>query len=168
MLRTGATYHITAKADHGNMKFDSKTDKELMLAVFRDAKTKYLFEVLNFCIMNNHIHLLIKPAKDVSLSRIMQWILSVFAMRWNRLHGTNGHVWGQRFFSRIIENFRDWLRTFLYIDENPVQAHLVEQPWQWQYGGVWHHRMCIPDIVEDMDTIITGLCPNHMRLALMN
>jgi putative transposase len=165
-LRDEAEYHVTARINRGEMVFTPKEDKELFMETIRRAKKKFAFQIKNFCIMENHIHLLIKPGKGESLSKIMQWILSVFAMAWNRKHHLSGHVWGERFFSRIILGIKDFLKVFTYIDDNPVMAHLVERPWEWEYGGIWHHRIGLRDIVEKPDAIISILCPEHLRLSI--
>jgi putative transposase len=136
-------------------------DKKLLLAVIKRAKKKYHFQIKNFCIMNNHVHLLIKPDKNESLSRIMQWILSVFAMAWNRKHHLKGHVWGERFFSRIIAGITDFLRVFIYIDENPVQAQIIDHPWKWEFGGLWHHQKGISDILEKPEPFVLLFFPEH-------
>jgi putative transposase len=164
-LRDEAEYHVTARINRGEMIFMPKEDKELFMRVFQRAKKKFVFQIKNFCIMGNHIHLLIKPGKGESLSRIMQWILSVFAMAWNRKHQLSGHVWGERFFSRIITGVQDFLKIFTYIDANPVMAHLVEYPWEWEYGGLWHHRTGRKDIVEDPDAIMALSSPEHLRIS---
>jgi putative transposase len=136
-------------------------EKKLMLSVIERAKKRYRFQLKNFCIMNNHFHLLIKPGEGESLSRIMQWILSVFAMAWNRKHNLRGHVWGERFYSRIIEGIVDFLRVFIYIDENPVYAQLVEHSKNWRFGGLWHHCHGIKTVTEPPDALILHYCPEH-------
>ena len=114
--------------------------------------------------MGNHIHLLIKPGAGVSLSKIMQWLLGVFAQVWNRKHNLSGHLWGDRFFSRIINGILDFLRVFLYIDYNPVIANMVDKPEQWQYGGLWHHKNGLTDIMGSTDPIIHENFPEHQPL----
>ena len=161
-LCDGADYHVTARINRGEMVFESDIVKELFLDVTRRAKKKYKFEMKNFCIMNNHIHFLIKPGKNVSLSRIMQWILSVFARAWNKMFHLKGHVWGERFFSRIIAGVLDFLKVFMYIDLNPVEAHLVNRAEEWKYGGIWHHKKRLPGIVEKPEPIVSAFCPDHL------
>ena len=134
----------------------------MFLTIIARAKKKYRFKLKNFCIMNNHFHFIIKPARGTSLSKIMQWILSVFAMAWNKKHNHSGHVWGERFFSRIIEGTQDMLHTIMYIDENPIRAGLVSYPWNWRFGGLWHHRKKIFTIVEKPDELISYGCPDHL------
>ena len=153
-LLEGAEYHVTARINRGEKIFLAEEDRELFMGVLRRAKKKFNFSLKNFCIMGNHIHLLIKPGPGVSLSKIMQWLLGVFAQLWNKKHNLSGHLWGDRFFSRIILGILDFLRVFLYIDYNPVIAAMVEKPEQWQYGGLWHFKKGLTDILGAADPIV--------------
>ena len=87
-----------------------------MLLTLQDAKEKYRFRLANFCIMPTHIHLLIKPEEDETLSEIMHWIKIHSAKRWNCIHGSTDHVWGQRYFSRPVKDPYDYFSVFQYID----------------------------------------------------
>jgi putative transposase len=119
------------------------------LTFIKKAKEKYPFQLLNFCIMDNHIHLLIKPAPGQSLSKIMQWIKGNFARYWNKVHNKQGgHLWGKRFFSKIINDVRYFLRVFNYIDKNPERAGVVEWAEAWEFGGLYHHRRGRMDVVD--------------------
>jgi putative transposase len=105
--------------------------------------------------------LIIKPGKNESLSRIMQWILSVFAAAYNRATKQTGHVWGERFFSHIIAGIREFLKTFTYIDQNPVRAKLVVRAEDWEFGGLWHHKIGRQTIVAEATEFIKILFPEH-------
>ena len=161
-LRKGAGYHVSGRINRGEMIFDVKETKAMFMNTLRRAKKKFKFKITNFCIMNNHVHLMITPGRGASLSKIMQWVLSVFAMNWNRKFNLKGHVWEGRFFSRIIESFKDFLNTFGYIDENPVAAKLVKYPHQWQYSGAWYHRHRLRGIIEKPDEVIAHFFPEHL------
>ncbi len=150
------------------MIFDSGAIKSLFLSVVKRAKRKYAFRIENFCIMGNHFHLVIVPGKGMSLSAIMQWIMSVFAMAYNRIFGYTGHVWGERFFSRILSGFRELLAVFAYIDNNPVQASLIEDPRTWRFGGLWHNRTGCRDIVEVEPPWLPLAFPERGMLLLTN
>jgi putative transposase len=134
ILCEGARYHVSARANRQEMIFAADETNILFLSVVKEAKRKFVFHLENLCIMGNHIHFIIRPGWGESLSAIMQWILGVFAMRYNRAHHLTGHVWGERFFSRIIENLREYLKIFLYIDANPIAAGLVARAKDWLYG----------------------------------
>jgi putative transposase len=87
----------------------------------------------------------------------MQWILSVFAMAWNRKHFISGHVWGERFFSKIIDSIKEFIKTFLYVTENPVNAQIVRRIGEWQFGGLWHFTIGNWEILGDLPEFITSL-----------
>jgi len=147
-LQNGAHYHVSARANRQEMILRQDSCKELFLDVVRRAKKKFPFRIENFCVMENHFHFIIQPQRSVSLSAVMQWIMSVFAMAWNRKHGLTGHVWGQRFFSRVIQSMRDFLQVLEYIDRNPVLGGLVATPVDWPYGGCLHRSQSNWDILD--------------------
>ena len=109
--------------------------------------------------MSNHIHLLIKPIRDENLSKIMQWILSVFAVRYNKLYGYHGHVWYDRFKSNVIVTFRQFLRAFQYIMENPVRAGIVSKPVEYPCNGITFIRNRQFDFLEIPDPIVRFSMP---------
>jgi putative transposase len=161
-LREGARYHVTAHANRQEMIFDAFGIKEVFLGVVKRAKAKYDFRIENFCIMGNHFHFILWPRNGESLSAIMRWILSVFAMTYNRLFSLTGHVWRSRFFSRIIPSLGDFLRVFRYIDENPVKARCVVNSRDWHYGGLWFDRKGNREILEEVPDWIALQFPEHL------
>jgi len=161
ILLDGADYHVTARINRGEKIFLLREDRELFMEILKRAKKKFNFSIKNFCIMGNHVHFLLKPGPDESLSKIMQWVLGVFAQKWNKKHGLSGHLWGNRFFSRVISGILDFLRVFLYIDYNPCYAGLVKYPEQWEYGGLWHHKKGLTIITEMADLLVLRLFPEH-------
>jgi REP element-mobilizing transposase RayT len=135
-LKEGASYHVLSRANRKEMIFSSVEVKELFMETLRRAKRKFQFSIKNFCIMGNHYHMIIKPHGNESLSKIMQWILSVFAIKFNRRFGFTGHVWNDRFMSKIMHSFRQYLTTFIYIALNPVRAQAAERATDYEYNGI--------------------------------
>jgi len=166
ILREGALYHVSARVNRKEFILDEAGMKDTFLQVIRRARKRYRFRIENFCVMGNHYHLLIRPGPRESLSRIMQWIMSVFAMIYNRHHGYSGHVWGERFFSKIIGEFSDFLETYRYIDQNPVKAGLVNYDWEWNHGGLWHDRSGWRHILADPVDGTLLWAPRHTTLRL--
>jgi putative transposase len=137
VLRDNAIYHVTARANRQEFILASDEVKHLFLDVLERARKKYHFVLKSFCIMENHIHLMIKPTQGSCLSEIMQWILSVFAVQFNHLFNLSGHVWYDRFHSRIIESLRYYLKVFEYIAENPVKAGMCADSGSYPFGALW-------------------------------
>jgi putative transposase len=153
----GANYHVIARANRQEFILNSDKMKEMMLEIIKRAKKKYQFQIKNFCIMSNHIHLLIRPSSGENLSRIMQWILSVFAVCYNRIYGHHGHVWYDRFKSKVVESFRQFLRVFQYIMDNPVRAGIVKNSIDYPCSGINYIRNKNFDLLELPDLSVS-LC----------
>jgi putative transposase len=80
----------------------------------------------------------------------MQWLKCNFAKKWNKAHNTKGHLWGERFFSRIIKNEQDFKNVSDYIDENPVEAGLVADAARWIFGGLFHRLKGIRGLIDTL------------------
>jgi putative transposase len=166
ILVEGARYHVSARANNKLMVLDQAEVKELFVEIVSRAREKYRFSIDNFCIMGNHFHFIIKPHEKESLSRIMQWILSVFAMAYNRLHGTSGHLWGQRFFSQVINSFRVFMKIFDYIDENPVKAGIIQDKRMWIFSGGYFRRSGRGNFLSSLPRLLLALFPHHLPLMI--
>jgi putative transposase len=144
----GAMYHVTSRTNDRIRVFKCNIGKKTMLLTLRDAKDRFGFKLLNFCIMPTHIHLLILPREKANLSKIMQWIKTQSAKRWNAIHGSTDHLWGDRFFARIIKGPRDYFKVMDYINQNPVKAELVQNPEDWKASGAYYVCNDISGLVD--------------------
>jgi putative transposase len=162
-LIEGAEYHVTARANRQEFILESDVVKDLLLRVVREAKSKFTFRIRTFCVMSNHIHFMIQPGVGECLSAIMQWILGVFAIRYNRMLGQHGHVWYDRFRSKVVQTARQIVHAFAYIAANPVKATMVEDPFEYRHCGVRHIRDGDFSIVEPPDEILSSAFPEFPR-----
>jgi putative transposase len=144
----GAAYHVTSRTNDKIPAFKDERSRKIMLFTLKNAKKKYGFRLHNFCIMPNHIHLLISPNKGTNLSRIMQWIKTHSAKRLNYINGSKNHLWGERFFSRRIRDLTDYLLVQNYIDRNPVKAGLVSNAPDWSACGAYYIANGIRGFIE--------------------
>ena len=147
-LKEGASYHISARINRQEYLLQSVFIKKMFMAVLERSKRKFSFKIGNYCIMDNHIHFILKPLQGESLSAIMQWILGVFAQKYNRTFDLRGHVWYDRYKSKIIIDFRQYLHTFIYISNNPVKAGIVRFPGDFPYSGIFNLQKGLPDVME--------------------
>ncbi len=167
ITQEGATYHVVARANRREFILAEKAMKQVFVDTVSRARKKYRFAVTNICLMNNHFHLMITPAKGESISRVMQWILSVFARRFNLHHGYQGHVWYDRFKSKPIAGLRQFVATFAYICDNPVKAGMVERALEYAYGGCVLLRAGPERIVDPPAALVRLLFPSfaHRQIA---
>jgi len=144
----GAAYHVTSRTNGKTTVFSGYLGQRIMLLTLEDAKEKYRFRLHNFCVMPTHIHLLITPAGGTDLSRIIQWIKTKSAKRWNCIHGAKDHLWGERFFARPIKDLWDYFSVFDYIDQNPVKSGLALYPSDWRPSGAYHIANHLDSLVD--------------------
>jgi len=96
---------------------------------FSDARDK-LVEVLQFCFMPNHIHLLLKQIKDRGITDFMRKFGTGFAVYFNKKYQRKGHLFQGRFYAVHIKNESQLRTVFVYIHTNPIS--LVEPNWKVQ------------------------------------
>ncbi|MFH1429375.1 MAG: transposase [Candidatus Margulisiibacteriota bacterium] len=148
----GAVYHVVSRINRREMVFQDEAFKDLFLSVLERAKQKYSFKIYNFCIMDNHIHLEIQPLDGDELSAIMRWILQVFAQIYNKVMNCEGHVWYDRFKSKVIRTMKQFENTFKYIANNPVRAKMVEHPLHYAYNAItWFQKNKMLGFLEPPD-----------------
>ena len=124
-------YHITVRGiDKQNIFFDEK-DRYKFLEFIKDTKEKYNYEIYVYCLMDNHIHLVIYD-KDEKVSKIMQSIEVRYAFYFNQKYDRTGHLFQNRFFSKKIED-REYLKMVCrYIHQNPLKAGIEKtEKYKW-------------------------------------
>jgi REP element-mobilizing transposase RayT len=75
----------------------------LFARVLRETKLRFVFEIRGLCLADDRLTFYIRPADGLELPTIMKWLKQVFAQRYNRAEGRIGHIWGDRYGSRIVE-----------------------------------------------------------------
>ena len=141
-------YHVTSRTNNKIRVFENKLGRKIMLMTLQDAKYKYRFRLANFCVMPTHIYLLMKPCEGVSLNKIMQWIKTRAAKRWNCIHGSIDHLWGDRYFAKPVGDRQKYDFIMNYIDQNPVTAGLATNPEDWKASGAYYKMRNIPGLID--------------------
>jgi len=110
--------------------------------------SELIVEVVAFCIMPTHIHLVLKQKQDGGISKYMARILNGYSRYFNTRHGRNGPLWAGRFKSVLVENDEQLLHLTRYIHLNPSSAALVKNPEEWHFSS-------LPQYLEkDVETCI--------------
>jgi len=99
---------------------------KLLLDVFKINREMARFELHEFVIMPDHIHLILTPAPDVSLERAMQFIKGGFSFRAKRELNYGSDVWERSFTEHRIKSADEYDSYRAYIQENPLKARLVK------------------------------------------
>lgn len=124
-------YHVVTKGEADQILFFSDFDRQDYVNLLEEVTTENDLRVHAYCIMSNHVHLLLEDRKR-HLSDGMKSINERFAQRFKRRTGNTGHVFKNRFWSEPIEDDAYLLCAMRYIHANPVAAGICKAsayPW---------------------------------------
>jgi REP element-mobilizing transposase RayT len=99
------------------------------LQFFRDR-----YELFAWCVMPNHVHVVMQVRGEQSLARILHSWKSYTAKRANEILGRQGTFWQREYFDRIVRDEEDLRGTIEYVVKNPEKAGLRDWPWVWRTG----------------------------------
>ena len=131
----GATYHITARGNNRNDIFRDEEDFKIYLIILEEALlyfNNYNYEIIAYCLMDNHVHLLLKTGVEPPW-RFIARVHSIYARYFNKKYNYLGTLFQGRYSAEIIENDTYMLETSRYIHLNPVKARMVETPDEYKW-----------------------------------
>jgi putative transposase len=112
--------------------FFVEEDRRTYLRWLSEYCQKYEVKVLAYCLMTNHIHLVLTPSTAEGLQQVLKPLHMRYSQRVNRARGWQGHLWQGRFFSSALAEAYLWA-AIGYVERNPVRAGMVvkaqEYPW---------------------------------------
>ena len=123
---SGVPTHLTARGVDDQAIFRSDLDRYELLALLRKATERVNWQVVAWCLMTTHYHLLVVVPEELRVSWGMQTVNSVYAREFNARHRRRGHLFGNRFADTLVESDPQCEKTIAYILENPVRAGMVK------------------------------------------
>lgn len=114
---------------------DARAAEIVRDALFYYDQVKY--EVISWCIMPNHVHVLISLLKVVSLSEILHSWRSFSSNEINKLFNRKGQLWMPEYFDRYIRDQEHFNNVVNYIHNNPVKAGLVDDPTHYRWSSAF-------------------------------
>jgi len=129
-----AVYHVTSRGNARRSIFKDDKDRDMFLNILREVNDRYHWVCHAYCLMNNHYHLVIETP-DGNLSKGMRQLNGVYTMRFNRHHGSVGHVFQGRYKAIVIQKESHLLEVCRYVVLNPVRAKGVEAPEGWRWSS---------------------------------
>jgi hypothetical protein len=104
ILSQGAWYEVRTAVNDGEPLFrEEQRAKAILFRVLREAKKIFSFKMRGLTLDGARLSFYIKPEDGFQLPAIMQWIKQTFAVRFNRRDGRTGHLWGDRYWSEVLE-----------------------------------------------------------------
>jgi len=94
-----------------------------------------IVEIIAYCLMSTHIHLILKQLISPGISDYMSNILNSYSRYFNTKHERKGPLWEGKFQNVPVENNEQLIHLTRYLHLNPVTAHLVERPQDWKFSS---------------------------------
>jgi putative transposase len=130
----GGLYHVITRGNNRRKIFRSHDDYLRFTSILAQQKLKLPFHLYAYCLMPNHLHLLMEMQDD-PISRIMQRVLTGYSQYHNRRYKKIGHLFQGRYKSILCQTDRYLGELVRYIHLNPVRAKMVKRPEGYEHSG---------------------------------
>jgi putative transposase len=120
--------HLTQRGNNRAACFRRESDYLLYLLHLRELSTRHGCVVHAYCLMTNHVHLLLTPPSAEACMALMKQLGQRYAQHFNRAYGRTGPLWDGRYHSSVAQSARYVIACYRYIELNPVDAEMVAHP----------------------------------------
>jgi len=134
----GVAHHVTQRGNRRQQTFFQEEDYSAYLALLSEWCGRCGVEVWAYCLMPNHVHLIVVPDSEDGLRRGLGEAHRRYTRRINFREGWRGHLWQGRFASFAMDE-RYLLKAARYVELNPVRAKLCRAPWRWHWSSAAAH-----------------------------
>jgi putative transposase len=137
VVAPGVPHHVTQRGNARRFILESGAERSIYLDLLQQGLQRHGVELIGYCLMSNHIHLIALPRKQDALARSLKDTHGRFASYWNAVHRSSGHVWQGRYYSCPLDDGHLW-EALRYSELNPVRAFLVSRApdWPWSSAAV--------------------------------
>ena len=138
LVLPGIPHHITQRGNGRQRTFFEDADYALYLDLLAQAAGHAQTEIWSYCLMPNHVHLILVPSDEDGLRRTLGDVHRRYTGYINARLRTTGHLWQGRFSSVAMDEVH-LHQAFRYVALNPVRARLVKRPEDWRWSSVCAH-----------------------------
>jgi putative transposase len=131
-------HHVTQRGSRRQLTFFDDADFSAYRDLLAEQLPKAEVDLLAYCLMPNHVHLILLPHCEESLARLLRSTHSRYARRINLKYSWQGHLWQERFHSFVMDE-EHLLAAVRYVELNPVRAGLCKHPDEWPWSSVHFH-----------------------------
>jgi putative transposase len=150
----GMAHHVTQRGNRRQATFFDPEDYEIYLKTMRLSCTMYGVKILAYCLMTNHVHLIVVPSCVESLSKAIARAHESYTRYINFKHKWRGYLWQGRYSSFPMDEGHLY-HGFSYVELNPVKAKMVKKPEDYSYSSARAHlRMQDDPYLDDVTKVI--------------
>ena len=131
-------HHITQRGNYGIDVFDRQANYQYYCELINEYTQEYGIEVIAYCLMTNHVHLIVIPKGEEGLGKFFNTVHMKYSHYINRQRKLKGHLWQNRFYSCVMDEAHLY-RGIRYVENNPVRANMVHGAWGYQWSSARQH-----------------------------
>jgi putative transposase len=131
-------HHVTQRGNARQFILETDTDRLVYLDLLRRHGALHGLGLLGYCLMSNHVHLIVVPARHDSLRLALKHTHGRYAAYFNARFASSGHVWQGRFYSCPLDLPHLWA-ALRYTELNPVRAGMVADPAAYHWSSAAAH-----------------------------
>jgi putative transposase len=131
-------HHLTQRGNGRRFILDCDADRAVYLNLLREDVELYGVSVIGYCLMSNHVHLIVVPRTVDGFALALKRTHGRYASYWNAVHQSTGHVWQGRFYSCPLDQPHLW-EALRYTELNPLRAGLVSEAESWPWSSAPSH-----------------------------
>lgn len=132
-------HHVVQRGNRRLQVFFEEDDYRYYLNLIAEGCERAGTEILGYCLMPNHVHLILVPRTPDGLRKAVSDPHRIFSRRINEQHGWIGHLWQERFASFPMSD-EYFLAALRYIELNPVRAGMCSDPFDYPWSSARAHR----------------------------
>ena len=153
LIVPGVAHHVIQRGNRRQKVFFSEQDKKVYIdCLLRCAKPRGL-EFLGYCLMDNHVHLIVIPQNQTSLACGLGESHRLYTRSVNFREGWRGYLWEGRFKSYPLSDAHLY-RALRYVELNPVRARIVNKPWDYPWSSARAHIFKTEDPLLENNSLI--------------
>lgn len=133
------------RGNNRQLTFHDDKDYRSYLKFFDEYRTESQFELLHYCLMPNHVHLMLYLTKPQTFSRFMKRLNQSYCYYYRQRHGGVGHFWQDRYRAQIVGGDRYFIQCGKYIELNPVRGGLTRELATYPYSSSRYYVNGITD-----------------------
>jgi putative transposase len=141
-------HHLTQRGNRRQQVFFCDEDYQAYLGMMRQGCHRHGVAVWAYCLMPNHVHLIVVPRSEEGLRRGIGEAHRRYSVRVNRRQEWTGHLWQGRFASFVMDE-RHLMAVARYAEMNPVRARLVGSPEEWPWSSAAAHVAGKADVLAE-------------------
>jgi putative transposase len=149
--------HIMVRGNNKQALFRGDHDKQNYLRLLWDFKSEHEIEIYHYCLMNNHVHILLQARNPKLLSKFMLKVDLSYFFCFNSKYGYVGHLFQNRFKSNIINRDSYMLQCGKYIELNPVRAGLSLKPEDYFFSSYRRYALGERNLLITANPLYMGL-----------